>query len=122
MKPALLPDQFAAFFNSKIDHIANMLSVKDGVYNGIRKIYQENKMFMDKVSIKECMLSLKIKNSEVFDRIPQRILLDGADVLIDAYEGLFSRMYAQVKVPAQWLISKTIPIFKNKGAASTVTV
>ena len=38
IEPPLLPDQFAAFFNLKIDHIANMLPVKDGVYNGIRKI------------------------------------------------------------------------------------
>ena len=28
---------------------------------------------------------------------------------------LFSRIYAQMKVPEQWLVSKTIPVFKNKG-------
>ena len=29
--------------------------------------------------------------------------------------GLFSRIYNQTEVPAQWLISKTIPIYKSKG-------
>jgi hypothetical protein len=33
-------------------------------------------MFMDQNSIKECMLTLKPNNSEGFDRIPQRMLLD----------------------------------------------
>ena len=66
---------------------------------------------MDKNSIMECILALQTKNSEGFDRIPQRILVDGADTLIVAFEGLFSRIYAQVKVPAQWQVSKTIPVY-----------
>ena len=33
-------------------------------------------MFMDKESIRKCILSLKVKNSEEFDGIPQRILFD----------------------------------------------
>ena len=57
-------------------------------------------MFMDKVSIMECILSLQVKNSEGIDRIPQRILVDGADVLIATFECLFSRIYTQVRVPA----------------------
>ena len=31
-------------------------------------------------SAKSCMLSLKTKNSEGFERIPQRILIDGANM------------------------------------------
>ena len=46
-------------------------------------------MFMDKNSIMECILALQTKNLEGFDRIPQRILVDGADTLIVAFEGLF---------------------------------
>ena len=34
-------------------------------------------MFMDPDSIKECVISLKMKNPEGYDRIPQRILIDG---------------------------------------------
>ena len=84
-------------------------------YNGRRKIYPNNKMFMDPTSIKECIMSLKMKNSEGYDHIPQRILVDGVDHLMTAFEGLFCQIYSQVKIPSQWLVSKTIPVFKNKG-------
>ena len=35
--------------------------------------------------------------------------------LIIAFSGLFSQIYSKVKVPGQWLVSKTIPFYKNKG-------
>ena len=47
--------------------------------------------------------------------IPQRILVDGAEFLVTSFEGLFQRIYYQKTVPGQWLVSKTIPVFKNKG-------
>ena len=56
-----------------------------------------------------------MKNTEGYDRIPQRILVDGVDLLLESFVGLFSRIYNQTEVPAQWLISKTIPIYKSKG-------
>ena len=34
---------------------------------------------MDKVSVKECLRSLKIKNGKGLDKIPQGILKEGAD-------------------------------------------
>ena len=40
--------------------------------------------------------------------------MDGVDKLLPAFVGLFERVYHQIQVPAQWLISKTIPIYKNK--------
>ena len=70
---------------------------------------------MDPVSVKEVLSSLKNKNFEGYDRIPQRILVDGADFLVRSFEGLFERIYYQKTVPGQWLVSKTIPVFKNKG-------
>ncbi len=72
-------------------------------------------MFMDKIALIEVMKSLKPKNSEGYDRIPQRILLDGIEHLIVPFEKLFSQIYQSKKVPDQWLIAKTIPIYKNKG-------
>ena len=60
-------------------------------------------------------MSLKMKNSEGYDRIPQRILIDGVDRLMTAFRGLFSRICTKKEVPEQWLVSKTIPVFKNKG-------
>ena len=56
----VLPDSLAAFFNKKILDIAKDVPVKDGVYNGTKKINSENKMFMDAVSIKECIMTIKI--------------------------------------------------------------
>ena len=56
-----------------------------------------------------------MKNTEGYDRIPQRILVDGVDLLLESFVGLFLRIYNQTDVPAQWLISKTIPIYKSKG-------
>ena len=47
--------------------------------------------------------------------LTQRILVDAVEHLITALNGLFSRIYDQVKVPGQWLVYKTIPVFKNKG-------
>jgi hypothetical protein len=66
------------------------------------------------------MRTLKAKNSEGFDRIPQRILVDGAEVLIKPISGLIKLIYETGKVPDQWLIAKTIPVFKNKGQTSDI--
>ena len=73
-----------------------------------------NKMFMDEDSVRECIATIKLKNTEGFDRIPQRILVDGASVLTKPMCELFSKIYYQRAVPKQWLVSKTMPIFKNK--------
>ena len=61
------------------------------------------------------MSSIKVKNSEGFDRIPQRILVDGANELKLPLSILFAKIYDQKKIPEQWLIAKIIPIHK-KGA------
>ena len=38
-----------------------------------------------------------------------------SDSISTAFNGLFKRIYEQSAVPSQWLVSKTIPVFKNKG-------
>ena len=53
-----LPDKFAKYFSSKITVLSDMLPVNPEVYNGTKKLEQGNKMFMDKISIMECILSL----------------------------------------------------------------
>ena len=77
-------------------------------------------MFMTGLNISECVKKIKIKNTEGYDRIPQRILVDGVDQLLDSFVGLFDRIYDQTSVPAQWLISKTIPIYKSKGEKTDI--
>ena len=75
--------------------LGETVQIDDQIYNGKKKVQTENKMFMDLSSIIECVKSLKIKNSEGYDRIPQRVLVDGIEVLSSAFEGLFSRVYNQ---------------------------
>ena len=70
---------------------------------------------MDIESVISCMKSLKSKNSEGFDRIPQRVLVDGVSILAVPMNKLMSLIYREKQIPEQWLVSKTIPIFKNKG-------
>jgi hypothetical protein len=62
---------------------------------------------------------MKIKNSEGFDRIPQRIIKEGLENLLEPYAQLFKRIYTQRSVPDQWLLAKTIPIHK-KGSKNEI--
>ena len=108
-----LPSVFGNFFLNKVNSITNDLQINNNIYNGSRKITTENKNFMSGSDILDVLSSIKIKNCEGFDRIPQRILVDGADVLIHPLSNLFSKIYLQQKLPEQWLISKIIPIHKK---------
>ena len=60
----------------KVKDISSTTQVDDGVYNGNIKINEQNKNFMQTSDVRKAILSLKLKNSEGFDRIPQRILMD----------------------------------------------
>ena len=75
-----LQDSVASYFNEKFFGRASGVNVDNQVYNGSKKFDSTNKMFMDEGSIKECMLSLKIKNTEGFDSIPQRVLVDNVSL------------------------------------------
>ena len=68
--------------------------MKDDVYDGKKKATSTSKMFMDLASVKECMKNLKMKNCKGYDRIPQRILVDGAEIIDKAYAKLFEKIYA----------------------------
>ena len=68
--------------------------------------------FMTKTDIIACIKMLKIKNCEGYDRIPQRVLIDGIDLLIDWLTKLFSMVYRDCTIPGQWLVAKITPILK----------
>ena len=70
-------------------------------------------MFMDKASVKEWILNLKIKNSEGYDRIPQWVLKQGKVVLLKPLSILFRLIYEVKKIPDQWRVAKTIPTHKK---------
>ena len=104
---------FADFFSNKVKSIISQTVIDPNVYNGKAKINAHSKFFMTSTDIKECLKSIKTKNCEGYDRIPQRIISDGAEYLIEPFTALFSRIYNQRKIPDQWLIAKVIPIHKK---------
>ena len=115
-----LSDRFACYFDKKIKNVVSQIELDENVFNGNKKLECQDLNFMDTPAILSCIKSLKNKNSEGFDRIPQRIIVDGADVLINPLTEMFKRIYFQRTVPDQWLISKTIPVYKNKGDAKSI--
>ena len=108
-------ETFARYFDNKIKDVLSDIAIDPNVYNGSKKVQSDTSFFMTPTLVRECMDSLKIKNTEGYDRIPQRILVDGSEVLYGPFSVLFSKIYQERAIPGQWLISKTIPVFKNKG-------
>ena len=84
---------------------------------------QRNQMgdvdFMTRDQVYECIKQLKTKNCEGYHRIPQRIILDGIDSLIDPFQRLFSLIYKTKVIQGQWLILKITPIHK-KGSKQEI--
>ena len=85
----------------------------ENVYNSRRKVNCESGNFMTPENIRNAFKSIKIKNSEGYDRIPQRILNEGMEFLIEPCIKLFNLIYTHKKLPEQWSISKIIPLFKK---------
>ena len=104
---------FAGFFDKKVVGIVESTRVDPGVYNGRQKIIATDEMFMTGDKILESIKGLKLKNTEGYDRIPQRIIIDGGMVLCRPLENLFRLIYRDKCVPGQWLISKIIPVHKK---------
>ena len=77
-----------------------------------------NKQFQTQFTM-EAVNSLIIKNCEGHDRIPLRVIMDGIKILLTQLTVLFSKIYEQKTIPAQWLTAKIIPIHK-KGNLSDI--
>ena len=112
-------NEFANFFVKKVNDIVKSTKVDENVYNGIKKIDAQCEMFMTRENIRKCFSEMKIKNTEGYDRIPQRVLVDGLDQLLDPLSNLFEMIYCQKVIPGQWLVSKIIPVHK-KGNKSHI--
>ena len=97
---------FATYFEDKVNKIVKNAIIDPGVYNGGPKLVAVDSDFMSKNEIIECVKQLKLKNCEGYDRIPQRILIDGIDILINPLSQLFSLIYREKLIPEQWLIAK----------------
>jgi len=108
-----VPSAFSSYFKSKIENLEESLSTFRGVYNGCKFINSEERNFMTEEKVGECLNELKIKNCEGYDRIPMRILKDGASVLKSPLSSLFSRIYKKKEIPEQWKVAKVIPLHKK---------
>ena len=69
-------------FENKIKNIVNTTAIDPNVYNGARKVNEQNKNIMTPENIRKAIRTSKLKNSEGFDRITQRILIDGMQILM----------------------------------------
>ena len=76
-------------------------------------------MFMTRENIRKCICDIKIKNTEGYDRIPQRVPVDGLEQLLDPLSDLFKLIYSEKVIPGQWLVSRIIPVHK-KGNKSLI--
>ena len=92
-----LPDVFADFFEQKVSNIVTEQKINDSVYNGKSKMYCADSHFMSIDNIVKVVKILKIKNCEGHDRIPQRILIDGIEILKFPLSYLFNQIYNQKK-------------------------
>ena len=110
---------FADYFESKVKAITDSTVVDPDVFNGDRKLTGVDSMFMTRSNVEKCIKCIKLKNSEGYDRIPQRILVDGLEQLIDPLSNLFLHVYNESAIPEQWKFSKIVPVHK-KGNKSEI--
>ena len=105
-------NSFAKHFKAKIVLNLSKTKVKiNEVYNGKCKLIVQDRNFMSRTDVKECLSNLPNKKCEGFDRMPVCMLLDARDVLLDPLSSLFTKVYASGKIPDQWKVSKIILIF-----------
>jgi hypothetical protein len=64
-------------------------------------------------------MSLKAKNTEGIDRIPQRVFKDGCNHLLIPFTTLRNTIYNEKQIPDQWRISKIVQVHK-KGECSKI--
>ena len=120
INPGNVSESFAEFFDKKVKSIVSSCTIDENVYNGRRIIpNSNNKNFVNYDNCMEALRSIKIKNCEGYDRIPQRILNEGKEILINPITKLFNLIYEYKTIPEQWSISKIIPIFK-KGSKTDI--
>jgi hypothetical protein len=86
---------------------------------GKKKLAAGNLMFMSTKEVQKSIESIKLKNTEGYDRIPQRVLVDGIEHLLQPFTKLFDLIYREKSIPEQWRISKIVPVHK-KGSKQMI--
>jgi hypothetical protein len=107
------PQAFADYFQEKVKTIANETSIPDSPDYGVNKVTVESEFFFPYEKVLQTMVSLKSKKCHGYDNIPLIVLKDGAEVLASPFTKLFAKIYETKKLPDQWKISRTLPLFKK---------
>ena len=92
---------FAKFFNDKTTSHVNNTAVSQTVYNGTNKLIVQNRNFMTRNDVKECITSLKSKHCEGFDRIPVCVLADAHEILLEPMSQISTKTVYIVILPLQ---------------------
>ena len=92
-----LSEKFVNYFEDKVKRIVASREVDNKVYNGKKKVSWADKNFMCLENIVRAFKSIKIKNYEGYNRIPQRILNKGMKILF----ALFNFIYKYRVIPEQ---------------------
>ena len=74
---------FGDHFIKKVKNITETTIINPQVHNGHQKITLDIDQPITELDIMGCVKSLKIKNCEGYDRIPQRILSEGINHLLN---------------------------------------
>ena len=96
--PSAAADAFAKFFKEKITSHVNNTVVSQTVYNGKNKLIVQNRNFMTKNDVGECIRSLQSKSCEGFDRIPVCVIADAHEILLDPMSYLDSNYRTRCKL------------------------
>jgi hypothetical protein len=107
------PEAFSKYFKTKISTLEEGTTIDEEMWNGEKIINSESINFMTPERVEECLKNLKSKNCEGPDRLPLRILKDGATVLAKPLSVLFCKIYEKKEIPEQWKVSKVIPLHKK---------
>ena len=108
-----IPERFAEHLESKVASIVTQISIDPNVYNGITRLISNEMNFMTNDNILKAVSSIKMKNSEGDDRIPQRIIIDGINILLRPLTVLFGKIYETKEIPEQWKLAKITPVHKK---------
>ena len=88
-----IANSFASYFSQKVTSNVNKTKVDPNVYNGRCKMLVQNRNFMSKNDVDECMDTLVNKKCEGFDRIPLCCLSDAKNILLAPFSILFNKIF-----------------------------
>ncbi len=90
---------FADFFKQKVEDITIVMTVKQNVFNGEKKVDTESENFFTEEKVKEVMKTLKDKSSYWSDNIPVKVIKDAHKILVKPYHKLLNKVYNQNIIP-----------------------